>query len=155
MHTLWCNCHEPVLSALNQRVSIAFSVRSAGLTHNEMKVQQNIPRRQFRIAKTIQHGADGNRADTRTRLVDRRERNRQKAGVLDVIDADHSNVSGDIEFQIGERLEKVGRGKVVGAYESIGPETRHDFLHFRLIFRIHAAALADRCDSFDSAIARL
>src|SRR4030095_16577302 len=61
-----------------------FLPRTAGLANDQMKVQQNIPGWEFRITEAIEHGAYGNRADARARLVNRRQRYRQKAGVLHV-----------------------------------------------------------------------
>ena len=74
-----------------------------------MEIQQDVARRQFRIPKPTQHRADGDRADARTRLVNRCERNGQKTRVLDIVDAGHSNVFRHINFQVDERLEQMSR----------------------------------------------
>jgi len=47
-----------------------------------MEIQQDVARRQFRIPQPTQHRADGDRADARTRLVNRCERNGQKLAYL-------------------------------------------------------------------------
>ncbi len=112
--------------------------RPAGVSHDEVEIEEHVSRRQLRIAKPIEHDTDRYGADIGARLVDGCQRHRQQARVLDVVDADHPHLIRHGDVKAFERAQQPGRGEIVGADEAFGADFAEDAVDLAAVLGVHA-----------------
>ena len=116
-----------------------FFAGSAGVPDNEVEVQQNVARRKFRIPQPLQHRRDSCHAHSGAGLMNGGQRNRQEAGVFDVIDAHHTDFVRHADAEFIQSFQQVRRREIVRANETIRTDFVESGFDLYLVVRLDAA----------------
>ena len=95
-------------------------VCAAGFSDDGVGLEEDVAGGEIGLFEALEDGCHGDGADVCTVLMLGGEGDGEKAGVLDVVDADDADLFGDLDALIGEAGHDFGCGEVVGADDGVG-----------------------------------
>ena len=96
-------------------------MRPARRAHDCLGLQQNVPCRQTGILYPLQHRYHGDRTNIGAILVLCRQRHRQKAGILHIVDTGDTYLLGHPHTLARQACDDSHRGEVVGTDNCLWP----------------------------------
>src|SRR4051812_12165719 len=107
----------------------AAGLRAAGLPHDQLAIEENIPCRQVRSGDAFKHRGERRVANLPRRLSQRGQRYRQQFRVLEIVYPDDANSVWNLAAEPKQRRYEARCGAIVGTHDRIGRLRSQDRLN--------------------------
>jgi len=91
----------------------------ARFSHHQFAIQQDVAPGHFRRSDSLQHRPNRSHPNFAARLMNSRQRYRQKGGILNIVDADDPHLFRNSKIQLDQRVHDLTCSSIVGTNDGL------------------------------------